>query len=257
MPPSESFPPSDPFPARETELAAPVAPPPASKRVFEQVAVDLRARIVDGTLKAGDRLPGERELAEHYQVSRNTVREALRSLENTGLLVMPKRGPGGGAFVASNYGGALRTGMSDLVSLGFVKPADLGEARLVIEVAVARLAAERRTYGDLEALVRNMEQTAVAVKSGDLAEWTRLSFEFHRLLAKATQNPALVVLMDAVIALNDEMVKVAGLRDPKKSAQFRSKILKCLESRDADGAAAEMQQYLDGLRRFYQAKLGI
>lgn len=235
-------------PPREPARAA------GPKRIFEHLALDIRSRIAKGELKAGDRLPVERELAEHFQVSRNTVREALRSLENAGLLVL-RRGPGGGAFVASNYGGAVRTGMVDLVSLGLIKPNDMAEARTVIGVAVARLAAARRTYGDLEALMRNIEQTSTMVQSNDIEAWTSLSFDFHRLLAKATQNPALEVLMDAVIALNDEMIKIAGLRDPKKSAQFRRRMFKHLEDRDADAAAAEMEQYLETLRRFYAVKM--
>lgn len=245
---AESAPAAGNAPARAPAAAAP-------KRVFEQVAREIRARIADGRLKAGDRLQTERELAEHFEVSRNTVREAVRSLENAGLLVL-RRGPGGGAFVASGYGGAMRTGMSDLMSLGVIKPENLSEARGIIGVAIARRAAERRTYGDLEALERNMAETDAAVKAGDLPNWVRCSFEFHRLLARATQNPALVVLMDAVIALNDQMIKAAGLRDPRKAHTFRRRIFKMLEERDVEGAANEMEQYLEMLGRFYQSKLG-
>jgi GntR family transcriptional repressor for pyruvate dehydrogenase complex len=239
---------ASPVPDGDTDGASP-------KRAFEQVAREIRARIGDGRLKAGDRLQAERDLADHFKVSRNTVREAVRSLENAGLLVL-RRGPGGGAFVASGYGGTMRTGMSDLISLGLIKPENLSEARTIIGVAVARRAAERRTYGDLEALQFNMAETDAAVKADDIPRWIRLSFEFHRLLARATQNPALVVLMDAVIELNDQMVKAAGLRDPRKAATFRRKIFKQLEARDANGAAAEMEQYLEMLGRFYQTKLG-
>jgi GntR family transcriptional repressor for pyruvate dehydrogenase complex len=250
---------TSPTTSKETSTAkageAAPADPSAHKRFFERIANDIRISIADGRRKAGDRLPSERELAEQFGVSRNTVREAFRSLENAGLLVL-RRGPGGGAFVASGYGGVVRTGMSDLVSLGLVKAQHLGEARIVIGVATARFAAERRTYGDLEALARNMEETEAAVKAGEVERWTRLSFEFHRLLAKATQNPALVVLTDAVIELNDQMVKAAGLRNPKQSALFRKKMFKHIEARDADSAVTEMEQYLDMLRRYYQAKLG-
>lgn len=86
------------------------APATKSVRAFDKVANAIRGQIKEGRLKTGDRLANERDLAEQFSVSRSTVREALRSLENGGLLTL-RRGPGGGAFVARADGGTVRNGI--------------------------------------------------------------------------------------------------------------------------------------------------
>lgn len=229
-------------------------PAAKGKRAFDKVALNIRSQIQDGSIKAGDRLANERQLAEHFGVSRNTVREAIRSLENAGLLTL-RRGPGGGAFVARVDGGVIRNGISDLMTLGLIEPSHLREARVIIGVAVARLAAERRTYADLNDISENIAQTVAAAEAANLERRLQLQFDFHRLLAKATQNPALGVLTDAVIGLNQSLVQAAGMRSPAPGLLFRRRMFSHLENKDADAAMVEMEKHLERLRRFYDARL--
>src|SRR5271155_904676 len=100
-------------------------------RAFEEIADQIRKELSDRRLRAGDRLPPERALAEQFGVSRNTLREALRSLENAGLLRLQK-GAAGGAFVSDGGGSAVINGLHDMFRLGAIQPEQLTEARVAI-----------------------------------------------------------------------------------------------------------------------------
>jgi DNA-binding FadR family transcriptional regulator len=226
---------------------------PESRRAFEDVAARIRDEIASGSLKPGDRLATERELAVQLGVSRGTVREAVRSLENSGLLFL-KRGPSGGVFVARKDTGVLRKGVLDLLSLGVIEPGNLREARTIIGVAVARLAATRRTYGDLEALRVNIEQTLNAVVTENYNERIRLGYEFHQLMAKATQNPVLAILTDALLALNDAFLSLSVVTNPSINLTFKRKMFASLEAKDEESAAQTMKSYLVYLEKLYSAK---
>ncbi len=227
---------------------------PSGQRAFEVVAAHIRLCIANGELKADQRLATERELASEFGVSRNTVREALRSLEIAGVVSL-KRGPGGGAFIASKDHGAIRNGLSDLLSLGLVGPEHLMEARIVLGVAVARFAAMRRNYSDLELLQNNIANISRSIEANDGETRGELSHEFHRLLARATHNPALEILNDAVLDLNRSLTRLVGLRDPKLGVRFRAKIFSLIEAKDAHGASQVMETHLEDMRRFHQRAL--
>ena len=128
-------------------------------RAFEEIADQIRKELSDRRLRAGDRLPPERALAEQFGVSRNTLREALRSLENAGLLRLQK-GATGGAFVRESTGDAIITGLRDMFHLGAIQPEHLTEARVMIESSAVRAACERATPEDIAALNANIASAA-------------------------------------------------------------------------------------------------
>src|SRR5215471_10196852 len=148
-------------------------------RAFEEIADQIRNELSTRRLRAGDRLPPERALAEQFGVSRNTLREALRSLENAGLLRLQK-GAAGGAFVRESTGEAIVTGLRDMFHLGAIEPEHLTEARMMIESIVVRTACERATADDIAALNENI---AAAEHAGhekrEFLEQARLHLDFH------------------------------------------------------------------------------
>src|SRR5260370_37704371 len=107
-----------------------------TQRAFEEIAEQIRGELVSRRLRAGDRLPAERALAEQFGVSRNTLREALRSLENSGLLRLQK-GATGGAFVRESTGDAIITGLRDMFHLRAIRPAHPTEAPVMIQSIAA------------------------------------------------------------------------------------------------------------------------
>ncbi len=171
----------------------PVQGPDPSRAIVEQV----RTKLQKGLLAQGDRLPSEREFAEQLGVSRNTVRKAVSGLAQLGLVTV-RKGASGGAFVAQQGGNAIRVAMTDMFHLGSVQSRELTEARLVLSQAVVRLACERCTEEDIEAIEANVNAAEKAIATGDIAARISLNIDFYRLLAQAARNEVLTVLMDAV-----------------------------------------------------------
>ena len=229
--------------------------PIATRRAFEEIASQIRGRLARQNLRAGDRLPSERELAEQFHVSRNTLREALRSLEIAGLLEL-KKGATGGAFIKEGGGDAAVAGLADMYHLGAIKPEHLTEARILIGTEVARLACERRSKEDLAALEANVAAAEAATAQGDVVNRAHINYEFHRLLARAARNPVLTILTDALMEMTRHFVESVGYMPNKYVMPSRHRLLACLRGKDGEAAAKEMELMLKRLQRFHLAAYG-
>jgi DNA-binding FadR family transcriptional regulator len=227
----------------------------SSKRSFEEVVAQIRAQIANGSLREGDRLPAERELAVQFGVSRNTVREALRSLENAGVVTL-RKGVSGGAFICSRSGDAVMAALGDLFRLGAISPAHLTEARLILGTEIARLACVRRDDDDLHALAENVRMAQKVLDSGDLRSKAEMNIEFNKLLAAATKNPVLIVMTNALLDITREFVQSIGPMPNRFVQQAHLRILDHVRKRNADAAAKEMAAYLNRTQRTYLGKAG-
>jgi DNA-binding transcriptional regulator YhcF (GntR family) len=140
------------------------------RRLHESVAEQIRQAIFRGSIRAGHKLPPEREMAEHFQTSRVTLKEALRALEKEGL-IMIRRGGGGGAFVADfdNALNALADLLNTVVKLGSVKSANLTEMRSTFEPEITRLATLRATPEDISAIDAVLIAQWKGLESGELS----------------------------------------------------------------------------------------
>lgn len=225
-----------------------------SPRAFEAIATQIRAELAAGRLGLGSRLPSERALAELFGVSRNTLREALRSLEHAGLLQLHK-GATGGAFIAQRSGDAVATGLQDLFSLGAIQPAQLTEARIWLEAVVVREACRRATADDIAELRRNVELTAAAQAAGDFPLRAEKNLEFHRILARMTGNPIMVVVVNGVLDVLRQFIRTIGEYPNRHVVPSRRRFIAFLEAGDADAAVAEMQRSLERLQRVYLSRL--
>jgi len=216
-------------------------------RAFEEICDRIRARLAAGTLRPGDKLPPERELAVQLKVSRAALREALRSLEIAGVIAL-RKGVKGGAFVQSGDPANMTRVIQDLMHLGAISLADLTEARQLIQSGVVRLACARATEADIEAIARNVERTAETSRRGQGEERRAAIAEFYRLLALATRNEALKILVDSITDILvrflrgiSEDVELPGL------VAHRRRFLRHLRARDSAKAAREMEAHLDKL----------
>lgn len=221
---------------------------------YQQVADDLRAQIVGGVLKTGDRLPTEPELAQMFGVSRGTVREALRALVSQHL-VHTTRGVQGGSFVASpdperlieDLGGAL--GM--LVTTTRLSVSDLIEARLLLEPAAARLAAERADAQTADAV---RDSANVSRDAGDPSGFAP-HIDFHTTVLMASGNPMLAMMLQPV----SDVLRTRLERARANDRGLWDRIDEChIEIAEAiavgDGARAEdlMRDHLRDLRPLYE-----
>lgn len=224
--------------------------PIRSVRAFEEIAAQIRTELAEGRLRVGNRLPSERALAEQFGVSRNTLREALRSLEHAGLLRLQK-GATGGAFITQVSGDTITTSMLDMFHLGALPPEKLTEARIWLESIIVREACLRATPEDLQQLRDNIEQASQAKSEGDFHRRVETHLEFHRILTRMTGNPIMVIVMDGVLAVLRHYVFSIGNYGNEFVMPSRLRFMQCMEKRDAEGAVAEMEAGLKLLQNSY------
>src|SRR5260370_1020378 len=140
-----------------------------TRRAFEEICERIREQLALGALKPGDKLPPERDLAQQLGVSRNVLREALRSLEMAGVLRLQK-GVKGGAFIQEGDTSRMNDVMRDMLSLGTISVRELSEARIHVLDLVVRLACANARQADFEALETNIERTELATREGRLLD---------------------------------------------------------------------------------------
>jgi GntR family transcriptional regulator, transcriptional repressor for pyruvate dehydrogenase complex len=229
------------------------------KSVVRETTLTERAQrqveelILNGMLKAGDRLPSERALTQKLGVSKTVVREAIRSLAAKGLVEVR---PGSGMYVLGLGSDLMKDPMNLLLRSRHLKPEDIFEVREALEVKIAGLAAERAEANDL----KEMEETIRALKMGKLTpiEYAELDVAFHKRLARASGNPLFSALVNTI---NDVMVEVrlrsiSVLGETKFIAdaiEQHSRIFERVKARDVEGARRAMEVHLargrDQLRR--------
>ncbi|MFI6322003.1 FadR/GntR family transcriptional regulator [Nonomuraea sp. NPDC050556] len=217
---------------------------------YENLAADLRDRIVAGELRPGDRLPVEPELSTRYGVSRSTVREALRLLASQNL-ISTVRGVSGGSFVVaprpeqiSDY---LRTGFGLLAADTQITVDQLLEIRDLLEVPATGLAAVRRSEADLDELRGTLFDVP-----GERYEQNK---RFHAVLLRASGNPLLEVVARPIFQVLDERF----LRERAPGTFWNDvdrdhrEILALVEAGDEAGAREAAHAHLGHLRGTYLA----
>lgn len=183
-----------------TDMAADWSPVERS-RTYELVIDRIEQQILDGTLRVGDRLPAERELAPMLGVSRSAVREAIRSLEAQGVLTSAVgAGPAGGTIVSGMPGQALTRLLRLHVALANFPMADVVEARVMLERLSARLAATHATPAQLKAMEMTLDSMDDA--SIDKETFNQMDTQFHVAVAEAAGNR---LVADMTIAIRDSM----------------------------------------------------
>lgn len=224
--------------------------PARPRRAFDEIITQIRERVRSGQLRPGDRLPAERELAQQFAVSRNTVREALRMLEISGCIRL-RRGATGGAFIAEADPSRVATSLVNMMELGQFSLSDLTEARGWIESIVVRVACERATEEALDRLAANVEESARLHADQDWEKQALVSIEFHNLLAEATGNPIVIAIMNSLMAVMSELVLAVGPIQGDVVIKSRRRLMKHLRAREADAAVLEMQRHLKRLQKLW------
>jgi hypothetical protein len=224
--------------------------PIRSTRAFEEIAAQIRTELAEGRLRVGNRLPSERALSEQFGVSRNTLREALRSLEHAGLVRLQK-GATGGAFITEVNGDTITTSMLDMFHVGAISPEKLTEARIWLESVIVREACQKARPEDLQLLRDNILQVGKAKSDGNFQRRVETHLEFHRILARMTGNPIMVIMMDGLLSVLRHFVFSIGNYENAFVIPSRQRFMKCMEARDVEGAVAEMESSLKRLQKSY------
>jgi GntR family transcriptional repressor for pyruvate dehydrogenase complex len=222
--------------------------PVKTRRIFEEICDQIRRELASGALKPGDKLPAERELAVQFGAGRTAVREALRSLEIAGVVGLQK-GVKGGAFILQGSPGTLTQSIQDMLFLGRITLDSLTEARLLIQDVVVRLACERATEADIAAIEANIDVLEALTRAGRFDDRVVHSVAFYGLLARATQNEVLVIMVDALTEILRHFVARAGPLSKLDLIESRRRFLPYFKARDADKAAQEISSHLRKLHR--------
>ena len=169
--------------------------PIKSPRTFEEVSNQIKKLIFDGIFKPGDKLPPETELAQQFNVGRQSIREALRILELSGFITIQKGG-GGGAIIKDTISSTISELFLDAFQLEKISLEDLTIARFEIEKIVLKYAIENVDESDIESLQENIRQSRERIENNLLA--VDENIRFHKLLAKASKNHLFVIVVEAV-----------------------------------------------------------
>ncbi|MFA7414247.1 MAG: FadR/GntR family transcriptional regulator [Rhizobium sp.] len=170
-------------------------------RTASEVVLQIEQLILDGVLRDGDRLPGERDMAQAFDVSRPILREALKELETRGLLVSQH---GGGTFVADIIGQVFSKPVTELISRHDRAARDYLEYRRELEGLTAELAARRATDTDKALLARIVADMKRAHDSGSAEDELAADIEFHNAIGEAAHNIILLHTMRACYRLLSE-----------------------------------------------------
>jgi GntR family transcriptional repressor for pyruvate dehydrogenase complex len=231
---------TDSAPTRSSVLLKPVDVPKAS----DVLARELRERILSGELVEGIALPPERELVKQTQMSRATVREALRILEVQNL-VRVRAGRAGGAFVQRPTTKSMASTVSMLIRGRQIKLADLMETREALEPFSAELAARKRTDDDLAVLDRANDD--IADPDADLPAFLQANLDWHVGVALASHNELLIGFMTALSqAIYTGTENAAFVDDDVRAVTARAhrSITIAIRSRDADAASRRMRRHV-------------
>jgi Transcriptional regulators len=215
-------------------------------RLFNDVCIAIRRRIANGSLRPGDKLPSERELAEEFEVGRPVIREALRALEEAGILEF-KRGITGGAFIKPGHPSTMIRSVTDLVFLGAISIENLTEARTVLLSHTAELAAERGTEEDFARLQKNIDEIAALDVHADEPRTVAMVAQFYDLLGYAAKNEMLVFLIHSLSEVVGQILLKTRPEAMSLVIASRRRLLDLLRKRDAKGAATEVIQHLSAL----------
>lgn len=225
--------------------------PIRTKKIYQEIIDQIKEMINQGTLRPGDRLMSERELAEQFQVGRSAVREAFRVMEAMGII---KIKPGEGTFITDSPVESLVKSFSRDLSGNGKTARELMELRKVLEVEAAALAATRCTPKQLQVIEKALKQMEEDLEKGNLGE--EADMQFHFSIAKATQNSLLVKLMNTIADTMSRVLAAARHQlyqdpaNPPRLLEEHRRIYTAIKNGDPQAARRAMLDHLVGVEEY-------
>jgi DNA-binding FadR family transcriptional regulator len=218
-------------------------------KAYEALAAIIRKRILSGDLAEGERIPSETTLAKEAQVSRSTVREALRTLEQAGLITRasPKI-----MVVQRSSDERAHNELQEALRRRNVTFNQLHEALLVLEPELTRLATVRADAAGIAQLEANLAAQANCLE--DFATWCGLDQEFHLAIADMSANTALVMARTPISDLLQPILEtfMVSAELTRRALDFHHRIVEEIRVRDADAAALMVRKHVNDLRKAWE-----
>jgi len=218
----------------------------SKKKLYEEIVAQIRSLIEAGKLRPGDRLPPERELAEIFKVSRHSVREALRSLEQQKVLVSRR---GSGNFLVQGEAQTLEEFLAQAVAAENSKLAEIFQFRGLIEPEIARLAAlnaTKKDLKDLEEILRRQNEPKMTA-----GEFVASDSLFHQALARGAKNDILLRIAERINDIFSESRQAIYQSEARWriSRQGHARVLAAVRDQDPQKARQAMLDHLKSIER--------
>lgn len=219
-------------------------------KVYEQVIEEIKDMIINGKLKKGDKLPSERELVEQLNVSRTSLREALRAIQIIGLIDCRQ---GEGNFIKESFENTLFEPLSIMFMLQESSAREIVDLRRLLEIEMVSYAAERATDEELERIKEIVEALA---QSEDEKACVKLDKELHYTISKASGNYLIQNILNSVSQLMDWFIEDARLKilirkeNKAKLVKQHENICKALVEHDPEAARQAMREHLDFINEY-------
>jgi len=212
------------------------------ERRYEQVAEQIQRLIAEGTLKPGDRLPPERELAIRFGVARSSIRDAVRTLEVMGILE-PRQGTG--TVVRDLSAESLVVPLASVLVRKRELVAELIDVRRMLEPALAARAAKNASVEEIAELDDILRRQGAKVRRGEPT--IEEDSEFHYAIGRAARNSVLLKVLDVLMDLLRES-RTRSLQAPgraERSYAGHQRVLRAIKRRDAEAAEKAVRKHLE------------
>jgi GntR family transcriptional regulator, transcriptional repressor for pyruvate dehydrogenase complex len=223
-------------------------------RVFQDLVNQIEGAILEGRLKVGDKLPPQRELVEMFQTSRASLREALRVLEQKGLINM-KLGVSGGAVIKAVDTAPVTESLALLMQHKKVSLAELAEFREGVEGSVAALAAQRATRADVAGLKKKLRIARKCVQAGADAweAFCEVDNDIHVAIAAASRNSVYEFVLRMVHGNIQRYYEAHPLKDARileENYENLREIIQAIEKKQVTVVKSLVQSHVRRFNRY-------
>lgn len=218
-------------------------------RMYENIVSQVLEAIFRGDLQPDDKLPSEKELGEIFGVSRVTVREAIRSLEQFGMIEV-RQGSRGGAFVRKIDLNAVVSQTGNALRMTNINFPHLAEARACLEREIlSEMILSKITPEDCDRLAENTDKAEAHFKNNESSERLLTNFEFHTMLAELTKNPIIILMHKIIVDLSISFFENVVATPPmvEKTLSQHRQIVALLRDRDFAAAGETCFQHIRGV----------
>ncbi len=236
----------------------PMFKPAKQNRIFEDVVEQIQDAILSGQVKPGETLPSERELREVFKVSRGTIREALRVLEQKGLIEI-KLGVGGGAIVKEASVDVLAESLDLLIRHRKVSMEHLAEFRIGVEGDIVAMAVERATPQDIEELERitKMAQSYCDKGPDYVRQFLEADMQFHLTLSRITKNPMYDaigrIIHENILSYYKDFIERKGIK-LKENCDDLARLVAAMKAKRPEEARTVLKEHITRYASIFEEK---
>ena len=228
-------------------------------KVSEYIEKKIKEAILDGKFKSGDRLPSEREMAEQFNVSLGSVREALRALQVLGL-IEKKKGRLGGIFVSEINNQGVKKSLGHFLAFKNLSIKHIYEIRKIVEPQVIKTVLDNITPDVIKRLEENVlsfkresKQVGVNLTKREFIDLDKKNLEFHKIIVEATNNPILIFIFDYICDLIVDLDEKRGMLNTRfinDNVSDHKRLLDYIKQKNAEKCEQEIVSHLKKLDEY-------